>query len=55
MPFEDTEYFVDELRKHVPETLIRFDERDGERGFDLDARVSDTWMKQGIQEVLSRY
>lgn len=55
MPFEETEYFVEELKKHFPRTVVRFDERDGEHGFDLDARLSDAWMEEGVQEVLSRW
>jgi 2-polyprenyl-6-methoxyphenol hydroxylase-like FAD-dependent oxidoreductase len=55
VPFEETEYFVEELKKHARGTVVRFDERDGEHGFDLDARLSDAWMEGGVQEVLSRW
>lgn len=55
VPFEETEFFVEELKKHVPRAVVRFDERDGEHGFDLDARLSDAWMEEGVQEVISRW
>ncbi|KAJ6028305.1 hypothetical protein N7540_003881 [Penicillium herquei] len=55
VPFEQSEYFVKELEKHVPDTVVRFDTPDGEHGFDGSLKLSDPWIQGGISEILSRW
>ncbi|KAJ5634229.1 hypothetical protein N7528_002071 [Penicillium herquei] len=55
VPFEQSEYFVKELEKHVPDTVVRFDAPDGEHGFDGNFKLADPWIQEGMSEILSHW
>ncbi|KAJ5717555.1 hypothetical protein N7488_003201 [Penicillium malachiteum] len=55
VPFEQSEYFVKELEKHVPDTVVRFDTPDGEHGFDGNFKLADPWIQEGMTEILSHW
>ena len=53
VPFEQSEYFLEHLKKYTPHTTVRFDARDGEHGLGGDEGLSEEWIRQGIESVSS--
>lgn len=53
VPFEQSEYFLEHLEKHATHTTVRFDARDGEHGLGGEERLSEEWIREGIEGVSS--
>ncbi|KAI2793722.1 hypothetical protein POX_a00306 [Penicillium oxalicum] len=54
VPFYGSQRFVEEIRSHKPDVKVRFDEHDGDHGFDDELTISEGWMKDSVAE-LSKY